>query len=53
MGTSSYLLVGTKKAEELTFASIAHGAGRVGSRRWAKENLDKEKSEQRMTEKDI
>lgn len=32
MGTSSYVLVGTKKAEELTFASTAHGAGRVMSR---------------------
>ncbi len=32
MGTSSYLLVGTKKAEELTFGSTAHGAGRVMSR---------------------
>jgi len=32
MGTSSYLLVGTKTAEELTFGSTAHGAGRVSSR---------------------
>jgi tRNA-splicing ligase RtcB len=32
MGTASYLLVGTKKAEELTFGSTAHGAGRVSSR---------------------
>ncbi len=32
MGTSSYLLVGTKKAEELTFASTVHGAGRIHSR---------------------
>lgn len=32
MGTASYVLVGTKKAEELTFASTAHGAGRVMSR---------------------
>jgi len=32
MGTSSYLLIGTKKAEELTFGSTVHGAGRVKSR---------------------
>ncbi|MEM2121934.1 MAG: RtcB family protein [Candidatus Woesearchaeota archaeon] len=32
MGTSSYLLVGTKKAEEISFGSTAHGAGRVLSR---------------------
>lgn len=32
MGTSSYILVGTKKAEELTFGSSVHGAGRVLSR---------------------
>ena len=32
MGTSSYVLVGMKKAEELTFGSTAHGAGRLMSR---------------------
>lgn len=32
MGTASYLLVGTEKAEEISFASTAHGAGRVLSR---------------------
>ncbi|MBU0959179.1 MAG: RtcB family protein [Nanoarchaeota archaeon] len=32
MGTSSYVLVGTKKSEELTFGSTVHGAGRVKSR---------------------
>lgn len=32
MGTASYLLVGTKKAEEISFGSTAHGAGRVSSR---------------------
>ncbi len=34
MGTNSYLLVGTEKAEE-TFYSTAHGAGRVMSRHQA------------------
>ncbi len=32
MGTSSYVLAGTSKAEELTFGSCVHGAGRVKSR---------------------
>ena len=36
MGTSSWILVGTKKAMELSFGSTAHGAGRVLSRSAAK-----------------
>jgi tRNA-splicing ligase RtcB len=32
MGTASYILVGTKEAEEKSFGSTAHGAGRVMSR---------------------
>jgi len=32
MATSSYVLVGTKEAEKLTFGSTVHGAGRVMSR---------------------
>jgi len=36
MGTSSWLLVGTQKAMELTFGSTAHGAGRMMSRSAAK-----------------
>jgi tRNA-splicing ligase RtcB len=36
MGTSSWVLVGTKKAMELSFGSTAHGAGRVLSRSAAK-----------------
>ncbi len=35
MGTESYLLCGTKKAEEISFGSTCHGAGRVMSRRKA------------------
>jgi tRNA-splicing ligase RtcB len=43
MGTESYLLAGTKKAEE-TFGSTCHGAGRVLSRneairRWRGEDI--------------
>ena len=53
MGTSSYLMVGTKKAEEVSFGSTAHGAGRLMSRyealkRWRgkqlKDTLKQEKN---------
>jgi len=40
MGTASYILVGTKKAEEVSFGSTAHGAGRVGSRSEALRTLN-------------
>jgi len=36
MGTSSWVLVGTEKAMELSFGSTAHGAGRMMSRTAAK-----------------
>jgi len=36
MGTASYLLVGTERGEEISFASTAHGAGRVMSRTGAR-----------------
>jgi len=36
MGTASYLLKGTDKGEEISFASTAHGAGRVLSRAGAR-----------------
>ena len=36
MGTSSWVLVGQKKAMDLTFGSTAHGAGRMMSRAAAK-----------------
>jgi len=47
MGTASYLLVGTEKAEEISFASTAHGAGREMSRHealrhWTGEDIKKE-----------
>ncbi|MQY56657.1 RNA-splicing ligase RtcB, partial [bacterium] len=32
MGTASYILVGTREAEQLSFGSTAHGAGRAMSR---------------------
>lgn len=36
METGSYLLAGTKKAEEITFGSTAHGSGRTMSRNAAR-----------------
>ena len=36
MGTSSWILVGTKKSMEISFGSTAHGAGRMMSRAAAK-----------------
>ena len=40
MGTSSYLLVGDEKSEELTFSSTVHGAGRISSRSFALKTLN-------------
>ncbi|MBI2629761.1 RtcB family protein [Candidatus Pacearchaeota archaeon] len=53
MGTSSYVLVGTKKAEEISFGSTAHGAGRVESRAQAHRELSVEDVEKELEEKDI
>lgn len=53
MGTASYILSGTKKAEELTFASTAHGAGRLESRTKARRELTTEKVKKELEEKNI
>jgi len=53
MGTSSYLLVGTRKAEELTFGSTAHGAGRVSSRGEALRNISGQEVKERLGKKGI
>lgn len=39
MGTSSWILLGSKKAMEISFGSTAHGAGRVLSRAAAKKRF--------------
>jgi tRNA-splicing ligase RtcB len=39
MGTASYVLVGTDEAQELSFASTCHGAGRAMSRGAAKRQV--------------
>ncbi len=53
MGTSSYLLIGTKKAEELTFGSTVHGAGRVKSRSKASREIKGEEIKKELSEKGI
>ncbi|MBU3906663.1 MAG: RtcB family protein, partial [Nanoarchaeota archaeon] len=53
MGTASYILVGTKKAEEVSFASTAHGAGRVTSRSSALRNLRGEDVKKELEKKGI
>jgi len=53
MGTSSYLLIGTKKAEELTFASSVHGAGRKSSRHEALKELQGKNIKQQLNKQGI
>ncbi len=53
MGTSSYVLVGTKKAEELTFGSTVHGAGRVMSRFGATKKFRGEETKEELNKKGI
>ena len=53
MGTSSYVLVGTKKAEELTWGSTVHGAGRICSRSKALRTLKGEHVKKNLNKKGI
>ncbi len=53
MGTASYILVGTKKAEEVSFASSCHGAGRVSSRSAALRNIRGEQVRDELNKKGI
>lgn len=53
MGTSSYILVGTARAEELSFGSTAHGAGRVMSRREALRRFRGEQIKRELESKGI
>jgi tRNA-splicing ligase RtcB len=53
MQTGSYLLVGTKKAEELTFGSTLHGAGRVMSRSAAKKKVRGSELQKKMEQDGI
>lgn len=53
MGTASYVLVGTKKAEEICFGSTCHGAGRVSSRTSARKNLKADDIKKELNKKGI
>ncbi len=53
MGTASYLLVGTDKGEEMSFASTAHGAGRVMSRTGARKRFQAQEIVQQLKRKGI
>lgn len=53
MGTYSYVLVGTEKAREVSFASTAHGAGRVMSRTEAKRTLTPEHVQKELKDADV
>lgn len=53
MGTASYILVGTKEAEKLSFGSTAHGAGRMMSRHEARRRFRGEKIKQELESKGI
>ena len=53
MGTASYVLVGTKKAEEKAWGSCAHGAGRVKSRSEVHKNLSFPKAVNDMETKGV
>ena len=53
MGTSSYILVGTAEAEELSFGSTAHGAGRVMSRHEALKRFRGEQIRDEMAKRGI
>jgi len=53
MGTYSYVLAGTKKAEEISFASTAHGAGRVLSRSYAIKNLSEVSVKAELSNHDV
>jgi len=53
MGSASYLLVGTKESEEVSFGSTCHGAGRVMSRHEALRQKRGEQVVKELSSKDI
>jgi tRNA-splicing ligase RtcB len=53
MGTSSYVLVGTKEAMQVSFGSTAHGAGRLMSRFAAQKQYDGEQVVKDLAKEDI
>jgi tRNA-splicing ligase RtcB len=53
MATPSYILAGTKKAEEVSFGSAPHGAGRAESRTQARKTTSGEQLKKELAEKGI
>jgi tRNA-splicing ligase RtcB len=53
MGTASYVLVGTKEAEEKSWGSCAHGAGRAVSRTEMREKLSFEDAVKDMEKRGV
>ncbi|MEK6934823.1 MAG: RtcB family protein [Nanoarchaeota archaeon] len=53
METGSYFLVGTKKSEETTFGTTAHGSGRTMSRSQAKRQVRGDKLQRDMEKRGI
>ncbi len=53
MGTASYVLVGTKESENVSFASTAHGAGRCMSRRKAMDTFKSNEVERELNKNNI
>jgi len=53
METGSFLLIGTKRAEEIAFGSTAHGSGRVMSRHAALKKIQGSKLKEQMSKKGI
>jgi len=53
MGTASYVLCGTTKAEKISFGSTAHGAGRIKSRTQAKKDNTYEEAKEKMKKRKV
>lgn len=53
MGTSSYIMVGTKETLDIAFGSTAHGAGRLMSRHEANNNYKGDKIKSELQKKNI
>ena len=53
MGTPSYVLCGTKKAEEISWGSTAHGAGRVKSRSQAHKDMSFSDAKKDMAKRSV
>ena len=53
MGTASYILIGTKKSQEISFSSMPHGAGRIKSRMQARKIFNPKRIKKELDNKNI